>query len=70
MKQLLQSIRTANALVTELPAPQVTTGALLVATAASLVSAGTERMVADFAKKSLLKKTQSQSDPSDCVHNC
>lgn len=62
MKQLLQSIRTGNALVTDLPAPQVTTGALLVATAASLVSAGTERMVADFAKKSLIEKARSRPD--------
>lgn len=70
LKQLLQSIRTGNTLVTELSAPQITTGALLAVTSASLVSAGTERMVADFAKKGLLEKTRRRPDHSDCVHNC
>lgn len=62
MKQLLQSIRTGAVLVPELLAPQMTQGALLISTTASLVSAGTERMVADCAKKSPLEKARSRPD--------
>lgn len=62
MKQLLQNLRSGETLVTEVPVPTPQPGSVLVRTAASLVSAGTERMVVDFAEKSLAAKARSRPD--------
>lgn len=48
--------------VVDVPVPVVKPGFLLVRNAASLVSAGTERMVVDFAGKSLVGKARSRPD--------
>jgi predicted dehydrogenase/threonine dehydrogenase-like Zn-dependent dehydrogenase len=62
MKQLLQNMRTGETEIVEVPIPQPKPGTALIMTAASLVSAGTERMVLDFASKSLLGKARSRPD--------
>lgn len=62
MKQLLQNLRTGETTVVDVPLPQVKPGMALVRTAASLVSAGTERMLVDFASKSLIGKARSRPD--------
>jgi predicted dehydrogenase/threonine dehydrogenase-like Zn-dependent dehydrogenase len=62
MKQLLQDARTGDLSVTEVAAPQLLPGCVLVRTAASLVSAGTERASAEFARKSLLAKGKARPD--------
>ncbi|MBG0785769.1 MAG: Gfo/Idh/MocA family oxidoreductase [Anaerolineaceae bacterium] len=62
MKQLLQNLKTGEAQVTEVPVPHPGEGTALVQTAASLVSAGTERMVVSFARQGLLGKAQSRPD--------
>lgn len=62
MKQLLQSIRSGETAVVDVPAPSAGPGQVLVRAGASLVSAGTERMVVDFAQKSLLAKARSRPD--------
>lgn len=62
MKQVLQDARTGVAAVEEVPAPQLLPGCVLVRIAASVVSAGTERASAEFAKKSLLQKARSRPD--------
>ena len=62
MKQLLQNMRDGKAIVEEVPIPTVRAGTALVRTAASLVSAGTERMVVEFAEKSLVGKARSRPD--------
>jgi len=62
MKQLLQNLRSGETLVTEVPVPTPQPGTVLVRTAASLVSAGTERMVVEFAEKSLAAKARSRPD--------
>ena len=62
MKQLMQSVRTGETLVADLPAPQVQAATVLIQTAVSLVSAGTERMVVEFANKGLLAKARSRPD--------
>jgi predicted dehydrogenase/threonine dehydrogenase-like Zn-dependent dehydrogenase len=62
MKQLLQDARTGNLTVTEVPSPQLVPGCLLVRTAASLVSAGTERASAEFARKNLAAKAKARPD--------
>src|SRR5512143_3505726 len=62
MKQVLQNLRTGQTSVTEAPSPTPKPGCALVSTAASLVSAGTERMLVEFAEKSLLGKARSRPD--------
>lgn len=62
MKQLLQNIRTGRATIEEVPAPTPREGQALVRVEASLVSAGTERMVVEFAEKSLVGKARSRPD--------
>jgi len=62
MKQVLQHARTGEITVEEVPAPQLLPGCVLVRIAASVVSAGTERASAEFARKSLLQKAQSRPD--------
>jgi predicted dehydrogenase/threonine dehydrogenase-like Zn-dependent dehydrogenase len=62
MKQLLQDVRDGRSWVTDVPAPSAAPGRVLVQTAASLVSAGTERMVIDFARKNLLQKARARPD--------
>ncbi|MEK9676862.1 MAG: bi-domain-containing oxidoreductase [Rhodospirillaceae bacterium] len=62
MKQLIQSARSGKLAVKDVPAPRAAKGELLVQTRASLISAGTERMVVDFAKKSLAAKAKARPD--------
>ncbi len=62
MKQLLQNLRTGEAVIADVPAPTPQPGEVLVRNATSLVSAGTERMVVAFAEKSLLGKVRSRPD--------
>lgn len=62
MKQVLQHARTGEIAVQEVPAPQLLPGCVLVHVAASVVSAGTERASAEFARKSLLQKAKSRPD--------
>lgn len=62
MKQLLQNMRDGKAEVADVPVPVVRRGMALVRTATSLVSAGTERMVVEFAEKNLLEKARSRPD--------
>lgn len=62
MKQVLQSMKSGKTSVEEIPDPQVRPGTALVRTACSLVSAGTERMVVEFAEKNLLDKVRSRPD--------
>ncbi|MFG3598286.1 Gfo/Idh/MocA family oxidoreductase [Bradyrhizobium sp. RDI18] len=62
MKQIVQSASTGALSVRDVPVPRVKPGHLLVRTAASLISAGTERMVVEFAKKSLIGKAKSRPD--------
>jgi len=62
MKQVIQSARTGKLALREVPEPKVRAGHLLVRTRASLISAGTERMVVDFARKSLAGKARARPD--------
>ena len=62
MKQLLQSVRTGEVCLTEVPPPQLTLGAVLVRNYASVLSAGTERKLAEFAGKNILQKAAARPD--------
>jgi NADPH:quinone reductase-like Zn-dependent oxidoreductase len=62
MKQLLQNIKNGNTIVEDVPVPTPREGMALVKVAASLVSAGTERMVVEFAEKGYLGKARSRPD--------
>ena len=62
MKQVLQNLKTGQVRVEELPSPVLRSGGILVRTAASLVSAGTERMLMTLAKKGLLGKARERPD--------
>lgn len=62
MKQLLHSLKNGSTMVTEIPAPRCQGGQILIRTAVSLVSAGTERMLVDFGKANLIQKARSQPD--------
>jgi predicted dehydrogenase/threonine dehydrogenase-like Zn-dependent dehydrogenase len=62
MKQVIQNMRTGQLSLADVPAPQVRAEHLLVRTTASLISAGTERMLVDFANKTLIGKARSRPD--------
>src|SRR5438309_3947417 len=62
MKQVLQSYRTGELRVAYVPAPGIEQGCVLVHTAASLISAGTERAVIELGKKSLVGKARQRPD--------
>ena len=62
MKQVVQNYRTGELKVAEVPAPALPDGNLLVATRASLISAGTEKQLTDLAKASLAGKAIARPD--------
>lgn len=62
MRQIIQNYRTGELAVRQTPAPTLRSGGVLVATRASLVSAGTEKMLMDLAKASLAGKALARPD--------
>ena len=47
MKQIIQSFKTGQTILEEVPAPQASKGTVLIQTTRSLVSLGTERMLVE-----------------------
>ena len=62
MKQLLQNVKNGKTTVEDVPVPTPREGMALVKISATLVSAGTERMVVEFAEKTLVGKARSRPD--------
>jgi predicted dehydrogenase len=62
MRQVLQDARSGSVEVEEVPPPALRVSGLLVHTAASVVSPGTERGMLAFAEKSLLGKARERPD--------
>jgi predicted dehydrogenase/threonine dehydrogenase-like Zn-dependent dehydrogenase len=62
MKQVLQQVSGGEIEVVDVPAPKLQAGCVLVRTAASLVSVGTERASSEFARKNLLQKARMRPD--------
>ncbi len=60
LKQILQNLKTGAVAVTDVPAPVVRPGFVIVRTAASLISAGTERMTVETGQKSLMGRAFDQ----------
>lgn len=62
MKQVIQSFKTGETILEEVPVPLVKRGCLLIKTTKSLVSLGTERMLVEFGKSNYLQKAKQQPD--------
>ena len=62
MKQLVQSVKTGKLRLVDVPAPQIGPTEVLVATGASLLSAGTERAVRRLASAGLVQKARARPD--------
>jgi predicted dehydrogenase/threonine dehydrogenase-like Zn-dependent dehydrogenase len=62
MKQIIQSFKTGETILENIPAPQVRKGGVLIQTSRSLVSLGTERMLVEFGKSNLISKARQQPD--------
>lgn len=62
MKQILQSYKSGELWLAETPVPLCGAKGLLVQTRASFVSAGTEKMLVDFAKKNIVGKAIAMPD--------
>lgn len=62
MRQVLQNLSSGETEIIDVPAPAASPGKILIATRASLVSAGTERMLVEFGKAGLLAKARQQPE--------
>ena len=62
LKQIVQQFDTGETAIIEAPTPSANAGTVLVRTRASLISAGTERMLVGFGKASMLQKARQQPE--------
>ena len=62
MKQIIQSFKTGKTTLEMLPAPVVKDGHVLIKTSRSLVSLGTEKMLVEFGKASIIEKARQQPE--------
>ena len=62
MRQVIQSFRTGELSLVDVPVPMARSRGIIVRTMASVISAGTERMVLQFAEKNLIEKAQARPD--------
>ena len=62
MKQVLQNLRSGETKVADVPAPGLGRNQVLIQTRATLISAGTERMLVEFGKAGLIAKAKAQPD--------
>lgn len=62
MKQIIQSFKSGETSLEDVPVPEVKKGHILIKTSKSLVSLGTERMLVEFGQSSLISKARQQPD--------
>ena len=62
MKQILQNFKSGELKIADVPAPALKSGGVLVRNVSSFISAGTERLLIDFAEKSLIGKAKERPD--------
>jgi len=58
MKQLIQHLKTGETIIEEVPSPALPPGYVLIRTVKSLISTGTEKMLVEFSKASLITKAR------------
>ena len=62
MKQIVQNYKTGKIKFVEVPAPTVTPNSVIIETRRSLISVGTERMLLEFGRSSLVDKARKQPE--------
>ena len=62
MKQILQDLSSGETLIVESPAPMLSSSSLKITSKVSLISAGTERMLVEFAQSSYIDKARKQPE--------
>src|SRR4051812_131227 len=62
MQQVLLNIDTGTPQLIDAPVPSLQPGNVLIRTQCTLISAGTERMLIDFGRASMLKRARHQPD--------
>lgn len=62
MKQILQNLRNGGTELVDVPCPGPRPGHVLIRTLATVVSAGTERMLVDFGKAGWIEKARQQPE--------
>jgi predicted dehydrogenase len=62
MKHLLQDLANGQTMLADVPVPVATPGTVVIRTTRSLISVGTERMLIEFGKASLLQKARQQPE--------
>lgn len=62
MKQILQSFKTGETILEEIPTPLVSSNKVLIQSTKSLISLGTERMLVEFGKANYLEKARQQPE--------
>ena len=62
MKEVIQSLSSGKTSVEEIPCPAISNQEILIRTKASIISAGTEKMLVEFGKANYLEKIKTQPD--------
>ncbi|KKC25694.1 bi-domain-containing oxidoreductase [Sphingomonas sp. SRS2] len=62
MRQLLQNLGNGDTSIIDVPVPAATPGTIVIASRTTLISAGTERMLVDFGRSSMLGKARRQPE--------
>jgi len=62
LKQIIQSFKSGQTVLEEVPAPKVKKGSILIKTTRTLVSVGTERMLVEFGRANMFQKARQQPD--------
>lgn len=62
MKEVIQSLSSGKTSVEEIPCPAISNQEILIRTKASIISAGTEKMLVEFGKANYLEKIKKQPD--------
>nr|MDQ2993346.1 bi-domain-containing oxidoreductase [Pseudomonadota bacterium] len=69
MKQILQNLKSGATFLEDVPVPLATSQSIVIQTSRTLVSTGTEKMLVDFGRSSLLGKMKKQPDKVKMVLN-
>ena len=69
MKQILQNLSNGETSLVDVPCPKNIKSNILITTKATVVSAGTERMLVNFGKSSYISKAKQQPDKVKMVRN-